>query len=184
VVQKFTGLFDPPERVFHVFQPILMEKNTNLFAPILKGKTVIFGIGNTLRGDDGLGSVLVNTIAGKIDALCLDGGNAPENYLGKILKERPDTLLIIDALHLGEQPGTFKLLKPDELRVSYFSTHSIPLRILIEYLEDELHSDIYIIGVQPSSLTLGEPISEPVKKAIQRIATLIIQAVSPKKSFE
>jgi hydrogenase 3 maturation protease len=128
--------------------------------------------------------VLVNTLSGKVDALCLDGGNIPENYLGKILKEHPDTVLIIDALHLGERPGTFKLLKPHELLVSHFTTHTIPLRILIEYLEDELHSDIHILGVQPSSLKLGESISEPVKEAIQRIATLIMKAAPRKSSLK
>ena len=59
----------------------------NPFAHILQGKVVIAGIGNTLRGDDGLGCYLVNRLKGRIHALCIDTGPTPENYVGKMTKE-------------------------------------------------------------------------------------------------
>ena len=58
---------------------------------------VIVGIGHPLRGDDALGPSLVKRLDGHLDALCIDAGSAPENYLGKIIKASPDVILFIDA---------------------------------------------------------------------------------------
>ena len=68
---------------------------------VFKGKVVIVGIGNTMKGDDGFGPALVERLSPKVKAVCIDAGSAPENYTGKIVKEKPDTILIVDALHLG-----------------------------------------------------------------------------------
>ncbi|KPJ86535.1 MAG: hypothetical protein AMS17_12125 [Spirochaetes bacterium DG_61] len=155
-----------------------MKSHENPFTPILKGKILIFGIGNILRGDDGLGPMLIENLKGKVRALCLDGGSAPENFLGKIINERPDTILIIDALHMGERPGEFKIIKPGELQGTGFTTHTIPLRILIEYLKSELESNIFILGVQPSSVQMGLPLSDAVEHTIRSLESLICHALS------
>ena len=82
----------------------------NPFTDILKGKTVIVGIGNSLRGDDGLGPELILKLQGKLKAVCIDAGNSPESYTGKIVKENPDTILLVDAVHLNLPPGQYRLL--------------------------------------------------------------------------
>ena len=91
------------------------------FKNIFKGKVVILGIGNILRGDDGLGPVLIERLTlrlqksanlkGNIELVCFDAGTTPENYAGKIIKEKPGTILIVDALHLGKNPGDYEILK-------------------------------------------------------------------------
>ena len=78
---------------------------TNLLHGRLRGKTVIVGIGNSLRGDDGFGPALVQRLQGRVRPVCIDAGVAPENYLGRIVKEQPDTVLLVDAAHLGLEPG-------------------------------------------------------------------------------
>ena len=109
----------------------------NIFKDILKGKVVIVGIGNTLRADDGFGPELIARLKGKVKASCIDAGSAPENYTGKIVKERPDTILIADALDLGKQPGEFAILKKDELLHCGLSTHDISPQMFIEYLKQQ-----------------------------------------------
>jgi len=161
-----------------------VKTKENPFTSILKGKTVIFGVGNILRGDDGLGPVLVQRLTGKVNALCLDGGSAPENYLGKIVKERPDTVLIIDALHMGGHPGEFRIINPGELEGMGFTTHTIPLTILIEYLKSELFSSIHILGVQPARLQMGLPLSPAVERSIHRLEHLICHALSFRKESQ
>ena len=71
----------------------------------LKGKVVILGIGNTLRSDDGAGSILASRIRDKAPYIVYDCGASPENYLGKIVQDKPDTVLIIDAADFGAKPG-------------------------------------------------------------------------------
>ncbi|MBM3255213.1 MAG: hydrogenase 3 maturation endopeptidase HyCI, partial [Candidatus Omnitrophica bacterium] len=63
----------------------------------LSGKVIILGIGNTLRSDDGAGSILANRIKDKVHFQVFDSGPTPENYLEKIIKENPDNILILDA---------------------------------------------------------------------------------------
>ena len=140
---------------------------------ILKGKIVIVGIGNTLRADDGFGPALVEKLTGKVNAVCLDAGSAPENYTGKIVKEKPDTILLVDALHLGFAPGKYEILKKDQILKSGFSTHDISPYMFIDYLEKQTEADIYMLGVQPENLSFGQEMSTSVKRALNKITALI-----------
>ena len=47
-------------------------------------KVLILGIGNRLRGDDAVGSILAERLAKKLDVPIIDEGNVPENYLAPI----------------------------------------------------------------------------------------------------
>ena len=140
---------------------------------ILKGKTVIVGVGNTLRGDDGFGPALIERLRGKVRAVCLDAGSAPENFTGKIVKENPDTILIVDALHLGIAPGAWEILRKEEIAKSGLSTHDISPNMFIEYLESRTSADIFILGVQPKHISFGREMSAEVKSTLEEIAELI-----------
>ena len=89
------------------------------------------GIGNTLRADDGFGPALIDRLKEKMKAVCINAGSAPENFTGKIVKEKPNTIIIVDALHLGLSPGEYKILKKDDIAKSGFSTHNISPHMFI-----------------------------------------------------
>jgi hydrogenase 3 maturation protease len=149
----------------------------NPFKTIMRGKVAIFGMGNLLRGDDALGPLLVDMLQGRVNAVCINAENAPEKFLGKVIKLDPDTLVIIDAVHLGLEPGDYRLVKPEELEGVGISTHDIPLKSLVEYIKMEIDANIYILGVQPEQITIGEDLSAPVKKALQTLENLLIEAI-------
>ena len=146
------------------------------FKEILKGKIVLFGIGNTLRGDDALGPMLVEMLRDKVNAVCINAEGSPENYLGKVLKEAPDTLLIIDAVYLNSGPGEYRLLAPKEVETTVTSTHDIPLTMLIDYLKSEKYMNIYILGIEPLHLELGRKVSPKVKQTIIMLKEMITNA--------
>lgn len=146
------------------------------FKNIFKGKIVIVGIGNTLRADDGFGPALIEKIKGEVGAVCLDAGSAPENYTGKIIKEHPETILIVDALHLGKKPGEYEIIKKADIARSGLSTHDISPNMFIEYLENQTNADIYMLGVQPKSVSFGEQMSDEVKQSLEAISELIKEA--------
>ena len=139
----------------------------------MKGKVVIVGVGNTLRGDDGFGPALIARLKGKIKASCIDAGSAPENYTRDIVQEQPNTILIADALHLGKRSGEFEILQKNDIAKCGLSTHDISPNMLIEYLEHETAADIYLLGVQPKDLSFGREISDEVKSALLKIAQLM-----------
>lgn len=146
------------------------------FRDIFKGKTVIVGIGNTLRGDDGFGPALVEKLNGRTPAVCIDAGTAPENHTGKIARENPDTVIIADAVHLGMEPGKYDILRKDDITKSGFTTHDISPNMFIEYLEKETKADIYMLAVQPESVTFGGKMSDSVKNAVNKISKMITEA--------
>ena len=147
-----------------------------MFKNILRGKVVIVGVGDTLRGDDGFGPALIARLKGMVKAVCLGAGSAPENFTDKIVKEKPDTILIVDALHLGLPPGEYEILKKDDIVDCGFSTHDISPRMFIEYLENQTKASIYMLGVQPKNLSFGQEISDSVKNTLAEITDLIKEA--------
>ena len=143
------------------------------FERFVKGRLVIVGIGHPLRGDDALGPCLIKRLEGHVDALCIDAGSAPENYLGKIIKASPDVVLFIDAVDFNKEPGYYKILKQEEILKTGFTTHDLSPKILIEYLAEETRARMYLLGIQPKDLGLGQPLSAPVQKALSELERLL-----------
>jgi len=143
---------------------------------MLKGKVIIVGIGNSLRCDDGFGPALIKMLEDKSDMVCIDAGSAPENYLGKIVKLNPDTVLIVDAVHLGLKPGEYEILKKKDIVKSGFTTHDISPNMFIEYLENNTKADIYMLGVQPIDVSFGEGMSDHMERALKKCTKLILSS--------
>ncbi|MCB4756186.1 MAG: hydrogenase 3 maturation endopeptidase HyCI [Elusimicrobia bacterium] len=156
----------------------------NHLKDILKGKVVIVGVGNPLRGDDAFGPALVERLQGKVRAACIDAGTALESYAGKISKEQPDTVLIADAVHLGRPPGRFEILGKTGIVKSGFTTHDISPRMFIEYLENQTKAEIYLLGVQPFNIDMGAEMSAPVKKTLENIEQTIMEAIGARDAFD
>ncbi|OGW81425.1 MAG: hypothetical protein A3G33_01080 [Omnitrophica bacterium RIFCSPLOWO2_12_FULL_44_17] len=133
---------------------------------VLKGKIVIVGVGNVLRGDDAFGPALIERLSGQVNVPCIDAGSSPENYTGKIIREKPDTILIVDALHHGGEPGAYMILAGEEIVKSGFTTHDLSPKLFIEYLESETRAQIYLLGVEPETLSLGEEMSGAVRQTL------------------
>ena len=128
------------------------------------------GIGNTLRSDDGIGSLLAGRLKGKLPCIVYDSGTSPENYLGKIIKDRPGSIIIIDAVDFGGKPGEFRELEPQDLKsVNLCSTHNASLELAINYLQSNLTADIIILMIQPGSLAFGDKLSPQAGAALERL---------------
>lgn len=156
-----------------------MQKRNNPYyriKEIFKGKVVIVGVGNILRGDDAFGPALIEKLKDNIKEVCIDAGSAPENYLGKIVKENPDTIIIVDVVHLGLKIGEYEILKKNDIIKSGFTTHDLSPVMFIEYLERQTEADIHMIAVQPGSVVFGQEMSKGVKKTLEEIAEFIMKA--------
>lgn len=147
----------------------------NIFTDKLRGRTVIVGIGNPLRGDDGFGPQLIKQLIGKIDAVCIDAGTTPETYSGKLIKEDPDTILLVDAVHLNKQPGQYCLFDAHQIIHTGFTTHDISPALFIDYLTSQTKASIYMLGLQPETVNFGDQLSESVRGAIEQIIKQIME---------
>jgi len=136
----------------------------------LKGKVVILGIGNSLRSDDAVGSLLASRIKDKVPYLVYDAGANPENYLGKIIKNNPDHVVIIDAVDFGGEPGELRELEGDDLKtINLFSTHNASISLTINYLKNNLKADIIIIIIQPKDIGFGDKLSSELTETLHKL---------------
>jgi len=137
---------------------------------LLAAKTLILGIGNTMREDDGVGPYFASLCEPREDLLAFDCGEAPEKYIGKAISEKPDTVLLADAADFGGEPGEIRLLDMDEIRTRGISTHDISLKILVDYLLREGRPKIVFLAFQPCATRLGRELSEDLKLSARRVA--------------
>jgi hydrogenase 3 maturation protease len=152
-----------------------------LLSKSLKEKVMILGVGNTLRGDDGAGPYLIKQLESHVDAILLDCGEVPENFLGKITEIHPDNIIIIDAVNLGAKPGAVAILDDENLSGSSWSTHHASLKLFINCLKANTRSKVLILGIQPKSTDFGREISAEVKKTASLLKQIIQKALGPRK---
>jgi hydrogenase 3 maturation protease len=140
----------------------------------LKGKIVILGIGNTMRSDDGAGSALAARIKGKSSFVVFDAEESPENYLEKIIREKPDTLVMVDAVDFGALAGEIKLLEAEDIKTAnLFTTHNASISLTINYLQSKLNADIIVLIIQPKNISFGDKLSCEVSDALDKITVLL-----------
>jgi len=143
-------------------------------------KTLIVGIGNTLKGDDAVGPLICQQLTGKTSANLIDVGTVPENFIQPIIKKAPQNLLIIDAIDFSAPPGTTKIFKPKQLNKTAFSTHTLSPLLLLDVVCRSIKVDVYFIGIQPAQTKLGQSQSPHVTHAIQWL-TKILSDIFPLK---
>ncbi len=144
-------------------------------------KYMILGVGNTMRGDDGAGSIISQEFAKKIsefdpllkDWKSVDGALLPENYTSVIKKESPDKLFIVDVCNMERPYGAYHYIKLEKLLGSYqFNAHSAPIKLFIDYLSDHI-GEIIMIGIQPKNMNMFDPVSDEVEKSIKEIIDIL-----------
>lgn len=140
---------------------------------ILKGKVIIFCIGNIERGDDGLGPYLAGIIKDNVPYEVIDAGTAPENWTGVITRLKPDTIVIVDAIYFEGEPGEMRIFSGDDLRSGKISTHDVSPKLLIEYLKESTGADIYILGIKPQSNKFNQGLSLCVEKTLNQLAGVL-----------
>ena len=142
-------------------------------------KTIVLGIGNTLKGDDGAGPLVCQQLTGKTSAELIDAGTVPENYIQPIIKKGPQNLLIIDAIDFGASPGSINIFKPEQLNSSVFSTHTLSPRLFVDMITQAIDVNVYFIGIQPAQTQLGQSVSSQVSQAIQSLTQTLVEIFPP-----
>jgi hydrogenase 3 maturation protease len=147
----------------------------------LQGKVVIVGIGNTLRCDDAVGALLAQRIKDKVSFAVYDAGPNPENYLGKIVKAKPDNVVLIDAVEFGGAPGEFREAEGEGVfTANLFSTHNASLSLTMNYLKNNLKADIIMLMVQPKCLALGDTLSPEIQETLDTLTDWFCNAAKEK----
>jgi hydrogenase 3 maturation protease len=148
----------------------------------LKGakRLAILGIGSELRADDVAGILVAQRIKklatgreSHIKLKVFTGGTAPENLTGELKKFKPTHMIIVDAADLGVKAGKIAVMEPDDVSGISFCTHSLPIKVMTDYLLQSFPCEIMLIGIQPKTLAVGASPSEKVLEAVELVAAMI-----------
>lgn len=134
------------------------------------------GIGNPIKGDDGVGLYIASELRKAYAHHRVKGikilpatGN-PESVFSKLDLAAGNTL-IIDAVDCNRAPGTIILARLYESQYGFFATHNIPLRLVPELQGN--HENAFILGIQPESTEIGETLTPTVKTSADTVVETI-----------
>jgi len=145
-------------------------------------KTLIVGIGNTLKGDDGAGPLICKQLQeADVTAELIHAGTVPENYIQPIVNKAPQNLLVIDAVDFGASPGAIRIFKTEQLSSTVFSTHTLSPHLFVDMVTKQIEVDVYFVGIQPAQVVLGQSISPQVSGAIQQLVHTLTNIFPPSR---
>ncbi len=136
------------------------------------GRVAVLGVGSELRQDDYAGMAAAEALLPLADGrsvLVALGGAAPENCTGPIRRFRPDVVLVLDAAHMGLEPGAYAILDPKQITGATFSTHMLPLPVTLSYLETTCGCRAAYIGIQPACVDQGVGMCPAVQAGVKRL---------------
>jgi len=141
-------------------------------------KLIILGVGNELKCDDGVGPYIIKklkeeNIEDKKKLLFIDAQTVPENFTGKIRKEKPTHLIIVDACLMDEEPGTMKIVNKYDFASIGISTHSMSLSFFVRYLERDTEFRIIFVGIEPESMDYADNPTAKVAKAADEFVNIL-----------
>lgn len=133
------------------------------------------GVGNELRGDDGVGVAIVQALqpSSQDQLLVINAGTAPENFTGALRQFDPGLVLMVDAVHMNESPGTVRLLDLYQLEMCSATTHTLSHHVFALYLETELKCKVKLLGIQAGQDKIGGGFSPQVRQSICDIVRVL-----------
>jgi hydrogenase 3 maturation protease len=129
-------------------------------------KVAIIGVGNELRGDDGIGVFLAGELEkelGKPEGIMIIKTQVPENFIAPIMEFGPGKVIILDSADFKGRPGEFRVIRENEIMEFLVSTHNMPLTVFLKALEN-LKAKKILIGIQPKGLDFGTGLSREVRE--------------------
>jgi hydrogenase 3 maturation protease len=145
----------------------------------LKGNVVVIGVGNSLCGDDAVGCSVANQLKETRHLRVIVADETPESYFGLVATLKPDTVVFIDAVDLGKDPGNIALIEKDQFLYYLPSTHRMPLGILMSLIGHETGADVFLLGVQPKNTSFGGEVSPEVALSSELLANAIEEVSLP-----
>ncbi len=135
---------------------------------------LVLAVGNVLLGDDGFGPSLLELLQNKFkdepSIEFVDGGTQGLALLGYLANR--STLLVLDAISTGAEPGTVSVLDREQLfnlrgvRASTAHEGNAFELLASAAVLGDLPERVYLVGVQPAALKTGIGLSDDVQASL------------------
>ena len=142
------------------------------------GRVLVIGVGNTLRGDDGVGVAVARSLAGQTlpDGVCvLEGGTEGLNLLFEM--EHAGRVILIDAADMGKAPGEVSVidgkLLDGSIKGSFSSVHGMGIaEVLAVGRAIGVDPAVTIVAIQPDHLGPTEGLSAALEPRVPEYVRL------------
>lgn len=191
IIYSYYYLIQTPETV-----QVDVRTSEETVPEYVKKRVLILGVGNMLFGDDGFGPAAADYLLRNCkipdDVYVMDVGIGAGDVLFTVglSQEKPEKLIILDAVDVKRKPGEIFELQIDALpanKVSDFSLHLFPAANLLKELRDQMGVDVVILACQaervPDAVSPG--LSDSVKQALPKAAEKALKLAEKRtpKSF-
>jgi len=147
--------------------------------------TAVYGIGNILMGDDGVGPAVVHHLESRSlpPNVILEDLGTPSLDLPTYLAGH-DTVIFIDAVASGGPPGTIRIFSRDEITAVApgirISPHepSINDALIVLDFAGTAPRDVMLVGVVPETLDGGMGLSARVAAVIPQVAEVVLEELA------
>ncbi len=155
----------------------------------IRGRILVAGVGNIFLGDDGFGVEVAQRLRPHplpATTRLVDVG-IRGLHLAYELLDGYDLLVLVDALDVGEEPGTVVVFEPDpdhaaEGPVDAHGMDPHTVLTLLANLGGEV-GRVLVVGCQPADLSerigLSAPVAGAVDEAVRAVLRLVDQQLAP-----
>ena len=146
-------------------------------------RTLIVGVGNTLRGDDGLGVHALNLVRsrglpGDVDTL--EGGTSLIHVLPDLTGYQK--LIVLDAVETDEA-GVVVIRNPRFHDSQHYamSLHEFGVKeaLRLVLIETGRLPEVVIMGARPENVAFGMELCAATSETIERLAETVIEEIKP-----
>lgn len=151
-----------------------MSSLFSFFTSFKTDESAFICLGNKDRADDGIGLIIAERLA-KIypqNVFSEEEEDISTLLLFILEKEIYKSIVLIDAVEFGAEPGSILVSSKIETSVKQISTHTIPYQEIARLLETK-NREFLFIGIQVKNLSFLEDISEEVLKAANQVLELL-----------
>jgi hydrogenase maturation protease len=160
-----------------------------------KQDVLVVGVGNVLLRDEGLGVHIARALEAMHNSLpdslhVFEAGTALLDFLPDMA--RYECVILVDAIRAGREPGT--LYRADGLAEiagqiepqAPVSLHGLDLGDTLRMAEllGFLPAQLSLMGAEPANTALGPELSPPLKKAAEKIVSLLLHECRSERLLE
>jgi hydrogenase maturation protease len=149
----------------------------------VSNKIAVIGLGNSLRRDDGIGIIILESLLnnykrGKIDYL--NFGSASFDLIHRL--QNYDKALLIDGINAGVPLGELKIFDLGQAsfteKNNLISSHELNLKDIFRLTGDlGIKAKIYVAGIQVQDVGFGESLSTALREKLPELTKQIDQFV-------
>ena len=149
----------------------------------MRAQIAIFGLGNPLMSDEGIGIHVIETLERRGDlpagVALIDLGTGGMRLLHQIEGRRK--LIFVDCVQMGQQAGVLQRFRPDEVRSkkehARSSLHEGDLLETLALAKDlgSLPEDVVIFGIEPERIEPGLELSPVLAASLEEYAEQVFR---------